>query len=276
MIIRDVTYLSTPNLNLEARLYIPDGECPFPCLLDVHGGAWVNGDRFNNTELDTALAEVGFLVAAVDFRQPPAFPYPAAVADVHAALRWLKTHAQDFGGDPQQVAALGASSGAQILLLVALRPFDPLYAAWSFPELGSADATVPCVVACWAISDPSARYTMAQEQAIERLVSAHQANFAPIERMEEGNPRLVVERGEAQHLPDVLILQGTADANVTVAIQQGFRDTYQAAGGSCEVAVFPGLPHSFGSDGADGMRQAVACIQPFLERYLAPTPLAGA
>lgn len=263
--VQDVTYLRDGELELQASVYTPAGSGPFPCLLDVHGGAWVRADRHSNQTLDTALAEAGFLVVAVDFRQPPAHPYPAFAIDVNFAVRWLKSHAVALGGDPTRVAILGASSGGHIALLTAVRPFDAELA--SRPETG-ADAAVPCVVACWAISDPSARYAFAQQTGNARLVASHEATFVPFTRMEEANPRLIVERGDAQRLPPVLILQGTADNNVTPAIQAGFQRTYQAAGGQCEVAIFEGQAHGFGNEGAEGTRLAVERIVPFLEQHI--------
>ena len=78
---------------LAVRIYQPEGPGPFPALLDVHGGVWTNGDRTANEVMNRALAESGIVVAAVDFRQPPNHPYPAQVADVNFATRWLKTNA---------------------------------------------------------------------------------------------------------------------------------------------------------------------------------------
>jgi acetyl esterase/lipase len=208
-------------------------------------------------------------VVAVDFRQPPTHPYPAFAIDVNFAVRWLKSHAGDLGGDPRRVAALGSSSGGHIALLTSVRPFDPELASRTDASVGgSVDATLPCVVACWAISDPSARYAFAQQTGNTRLVEAHEATFVPFTRMAEANPRLIVERGAAQRLPPVLILQGTADNNVTPEIQAAFQQTYQAAGGQCELAIFEGLPHGFGNDNGDGTRAAVERIVPFLERYV--------
>src|SRR5919206_4165647 len=131
--VSDLSYLRAGDKVLEARVYTPDGSGPFPCVLDVHGGAWVRGDRFNDAPLDTALAERGYLVVAVDFRQPPAHPYPAFVADVNAAIRWLKTHAAELGGSGERIAALGSSSGGDVGLMGRPRPLDPPLTGWAGP-----------------------------------------------------------------------------------------------------------------------------------------------
>ena len=84
---------------LAVRVYQPAGAGPFPASVDVHGGVWTNGDRSANEVMDRGLAESGIVVAAVDFRQSPDHPYPAQVADVNLAIRWLKSRAAGSCGD---------------------------------------------------------------------------------------------------------------------------------------------------------------------------------
>ena len=64
------------------------------------------------------------VVAAVDFRQSPDYPYPAQVVDVNLAIRWLKTHAADFNADPLTVGGIAGSSGGHTIMLSAMCPFD--------------------------------------------------------------------------------------------------------------------------------------------------------
>src|SRR5712692_4500184 len=73
-----------------ARIYRPLGATPAAAVVDVHGGAWVVGDRTQHQALDQAMAASGVLVAAVDFRQPPSNPYPTSLLDVNLGIRWLK------------------------------------------------------------------------------------------------------------------------------------------------------------------------------------------
>src|SRR5712692_574686 len=127
--VRDLAYQRVDGAPLLARLYRPVGNGPFPAVIDVHGGAWASGDRLNNAPLDEALAKSGIVVLAVDFRMPPAHRYPASIADVNLATRWLKAHAGKFGSRRDLVGGLGTSSGAHQLLLSVLKPQDPSYAA---------------------------------------------------------------------------------------------------------------------------------------------------
>jgi acetyl esterase/lipase len=242
---RDLEYRQTEDGPLFARLYKPKGNGPFPALLEVHGGAWASGDRLNNAPLDEALAKSGIVVLAIDFRMPPKHRYPASIADIHYATRWLKAHAKEFGSRADLVAGLATSSGAHQLLLSALKPKDPRYAALPLAEAAQEDASLPYLVLCWPISDPLARYRMVKEKGRTPLIQSHDAYFASEDEMAEGNPQRVVEAGEAASLPPAILLQGTGDDNVTPDMADKFTAAWRAKGGAIELHKFAGQPHTF-------------------------------
>jgi acetyl esterase/lipase len=243
--IEDIEYQRTGDAPLLARLYRPSGAGPFPAVVEVHGGAWTGGDRLNNAAMDEALAAAGILVMAIDFRMPPAAPYPAAVADVNFAVRWLKAHAAELGSRPDLVGGIGTSSGGHLMMLSAMRPLDPRYRALPLREAPAIDARLPYVVACWPIVDPLARYQMAQARGIERLVNNHNAFFGSEAAMAEGNPQLILDRGETAELPPALVLQGTKDDNVTPDMADRFAAAYRKAGGEVTLEKFADQPHTF-------------------------------
>src|SRR5260221_11617162 len=119
--VKDVEYQRQGDEPWLARVYRPIGTGPFPTAVDVHGGAWNNGDRLNDAMMNQAMAAQGILTVAIDFRQPPEAGYPASVCDMNLAIRWLKVHAAEFGGTPK-VGALGVSSGGHPVLLGGFRP----------------------------------------------------------------------------------------------------------------------------------------------------------
>ena len=125
---RDVEYQRQAGKAWLARVYQPKGAGPFPTIIDVHGGAWHNGDRTNNAGVDRALAAKGVVVAALDFRQPPEAGYPASICDVNLALRWLKAHAAEFNGTSHcwsvRQFQWRPSSGAQCAAAAARGLFD--------------------------------------------------------------------------------------------------------------------------------------------------------
>ena len=103
--ISDVEFRRAPARTLMARIYQPQGDGPFPALLDLHGGAWNNQDRTANARMDEKLAASGLLVVAIDLTLAPEAPYPASVQDAHYGVRWLKTTARKWKGDPATVGA---------------------------------------------------------------------------------------------------------------------------------------------------------------------------
>ena len=264
----DIEYQKVGGEPLLAKLYRPHGAGPFPAVVGVHGGAWTSGDRNNNQAIDSALAAAGVVVLALDFRLAPKAPYPASVADVNFGTRWLKANAAKFGSRPDWVGTVAGSSGGHQALLSALKPHDPRYAAATSPELKDVDASVAYFVACWPISDPLARYRMAVEKHNERLIQAHKDYFGGEAAMTEGNPQLILERGENGKLPPLLILQGTKDNNVTPDMAEKFSAAWRQRGGPATVEMFPDQPHTFATQNptAPELVRAIELIKAFVLR----------
>ncbi len=246
--IEDIEYVRHDDTPLLARLYRAVGDRPFPAVVDVHGGAWTVGDRLSNVAIDMALAARGIVVLSLDFRMPPEAVYPASVADVNLGIRWLKQHALEFGSREDLVGGVGTSSGGNTLLLNVVQPFDPRYAGIALPSAPEVNARLEYAVVCWPVSDPLARYRMAVERNYEKLVAAHDEYWASTQAMSEGNPQLILERGKADSLPPLLIVQGTNDDNVTPDMAERLSTAYHAAGGDVRLEMFPGEPHSFIKD----------------------------
>ena len=253
--------------SLAVRVYQPEGAGPFPALLDVHGGVWTNGDRTANEVMNRALAESGMVVAAVDFRQPPSDPYPAQVADVNLATRWLKTNASRFKADPGTVGGIGGSSGGHTVLLSAMRPHHPAYCSIDLPG-SDADATMKYLLLGWPIVAPYERYKYAQETGNDRLVGLSEGYFGTIERMKEGSPYQILKSEEKPELPPTLIVQGTADTNLPVRITEQFAVDYRAAGGDIELNLFPGMPHLFGNTPGPESDRAIDMMKSFAAKCL--------
>ena len=77
----------------------------------LHGGGWTVGTAGEYAGLAARLA-VGLsaVVLAVEFRRAPEHPFPAAVSDAVAAVRWALAHADD----PARVVVAGDSGGGNL------------------------------------------------------------------------------------------------------------------------------------------------------------------
>ena len=243
VIFEDLEYGRVDGTPLIARLYRPRGAAGFASMVNVHGGAWVANDRLQMAVINEAIAVSGTAVLALDFRMPPVAAYPASIADINLGIRWLKANIEKFGGSARHVGGIAGSSGGHQLWLNVMRPRDPRYTAHELAT--DVDASLDFVVVCWPISDPVARYRMARETGNERLVKNHDAYFPTEAAMAEANPQTILERGEAKNLPPALIIQGTADNNVTPDMPDRFVAAYGKAGGKITLRKFEGEPHTF-------------------------------
>jgi len=252
---------------LAVRVYQPAGAGPFPALVDVHGGVWTNGDRSANEVMDRALAESGIVVAAVDFRQSPDHPYPAQVADVNLAIRWLKTHSAEFNATAGTVGGVGGSSGGHTVLLSAMRPHHPEYSYIDLPG-SDANATLKYLLLGWPIVAPHERYRYVQQTGNDRIIGLSEAYFLTEDAMKEGSPFQILQRGEKPALPPTLIVQGTADTNLPVPVTERFVAAYREAGGEIELELFPDMPHLFGNTPGPESDRAIALMKKFAARIL--------
>jgi acetyl esterase/lipase len=108
----DTEFRRAPKRTLMARIYQPQGDGPFPVLLDLHGGAWNNQDRTANVAMDEALAKSGILVVAIDLTRAPEAPYPSSIQDANYGVRWLKHKAREWDGDASTSARSAARAAA--------------------------------------------------------------------------------------------------------------------------------------------------------------------
>jgi acetyl esterase len=264
----DIEYRRDPVRTLMARIYQPQGDGPFPVLLDVHGGAWNDQDRTANAPVDERLATSGILVVAIDVRLAREAPYPGSVADVNYGIRWLKAKAREWNGEPETLGALGSSSGGHVLELCAMRPHDARYTVYPLPEVPHLDATLKYVIARSPISNPLARYEQAQKMQRATLITNSEVYFSPWDTIFDGNPQHILERGEAVLLPPMFVLQGELDDNVLPAVQEHFVATYRAAGGKIDYEVFPGAEHRWIIQPGPQTDRAIDMIKAFIARQL--------
>lgn len=264
----DVVYLEHDSGSLEATIYQPQGEGPFPGLVDVHGGRWFLNDRSNDHHMNAALAASGIVVAAVDFRLAPDHPYPAQIVDANYAIRWVKANAGLLNIDPASVGAIGCSSGGHTVAMNGLRPGDPRYAAIPLAGGEDLDASLRFMLLCWPVLDPYGRYTWAQEIGEERFIGPTENYFQEPESIHEGNPQEALDRGEPVELPPAIIIQGTNDNNIPLFIPHKFEASYRAAGGHVELELFPGMPHLFGNTPGPESDRAIELMKGFVARHL--------
>ena len=246
----DLEYLRHGDRGLKMRLYKPVGAGPFPAVIDIHGGAWGKGSLEECRGRDEALARAGILVAGIDFRDGND-GYPTALIDINYAVRWLKARAAQLKIRADRIGLSGASSGGHLAMLAAMRPNDPRYASIPLPAGSPAvDASVACVAMSWPVINPLSRFRNAVREREKGTawvgdIPERQGSFwKNDDNMAEGNPVLLLERGEKVVMPPALWVQGKPDpvhdyrdpeSPVALNEPQRFVENYRKAGGRIEL-----------------------------------------
>jgi acetyl esterase/lipase len=120
----------------------PDGNGPFPVVVDIHGGAFAIGDK-RDIHLMSFLSglERGYAVVSLNYRLSGEAIFPAGLQDIKTAIRWLKANTEPYHLDGNRIAACGGSAGgyyaAMVCLTADISEFDD-------PSLGNPE--YPCHV----------------------------------------------------------------------------------------------------------------------------------
>ncbi|SFU27528.1 Acetyl esterase/lipase [Pustulibacterium marinum] len=114
----NVVYKTTETSALQLSIYQPKNKKNTAVVLLIHGGGWISGSKENQQVMAEQLAKNGFSAVTVQYRLSDEAKYPAAVLDIKDAIRWVREHAKKYHFNPDQLAILGTSAGAQLATLV--------------------------------------------------------------------------------------------------------------------------------------------------------------
>lgn len=120
-----VTYKTLPfspygKRELHLDVFRPQMAGQYPVLLLIHGGGWRSGNRTMENQMAQQIATHGYVTATVEYRLSPEAIYPAAVHDIKAAIRFLRSQAKKFSIDPDRFAISGTSAGGQLAALIGM------------------------------------------------------------------------------------------------------------------------------------------------------------
>ncbi len=260
----DIAYSTgAGNRPLSLDLYTPrPSPVPLPLVLYVHGGSWMNGDSRHAlpfTDLPQALASVaaeGYVVASINYRLSQEAQFPAALQDVKAAIRWLRSHASEYGGDPTRLAVWGMSAGGQLAALAGTS-----CGVMRFEPDGDAglDAPSDCAEAVIDWFGPTDLESLDSDKAQadkDGLVAAMPASETGLYLGCEPQtcPPGVVKLASpltfiSETTPPFLIQQGDADTTVAPGQSQKLYDALKQKGVPAEFVLYPGVGHGFWKDG---------------------------
>ena len=141
----------------DVRVYVinaaPGDEAEKPAILHIHGGGFVMRDAKSAIQhLQELALQLDCVIVTVDYRLAPETPFPGALNDNYAGLKWLCENAVELGVDRARIALMGDSAGGghAAMLAIALRDRGEallVYQALVYPMLddrtGSTRETPP-------------------------------------------------------------------------------------------------------------------------------------
>ena len=100
----------------------PDDDKVYPGVLVVHGGGWIGGNRKSFETIAKDLARAGYVVANLEYRLATEEPFPGAVLDVKAAIRWMRSEAERLQMNSEAIGGVGGSAGGHLIAMAASTP----------------------------------------------------------------------------------------------------------------------------------------------------------
>ncbi|MES2777370.1 MAG: alpha/beta hydrolase [Bacteroidota bacterium] len=115
----DLTYRTIGNRQILLDIFYPKKIKKYkPAVLLIFGGGWRSGDKSQNHPMAIALANKGYVAVSPEYRLSMEAPFPAAVYDLKAAVKWMKANAKIYGIDTNKITVLGCSAGGQLAALL--------------------------------------------------------------------------------------------------------------------------------------------------------------
>ena len=226
-----VTYREIEGTKLQLDLYAP-AESPAdarnPCVVLIHGGGWKTGRREDYRYYGEEFALRGYVAASISYRLSGVAPYPAAVDDCEAALRWLRDHAADYNIDPKRIAVVGGSAGGHLALMLGYRANDPKHPG----------VPVRAVVDIYGVYDMATPYGRDHSLVRSFLGNASYAEKPGL--FAEASPKSYLDAGD----PPTLILHGTIDEVVPVTQSDNLAARLAELKIPCVYDKLEGWPHA--------------------------------
>ena len=212
-----------------------------PVLVQVHGGAWILGDKKDQAlPLMMHLASLGWVCVAINYRLSPRATFPDHIVDVKRALGWVKANITAYGGDPDFVVITGGSAGGHLSSLAALTPGEPAFQ----PGFEEVDTSVRACVPFYGVYDFTNRSGLGRADLrafLGKLVFKKRYAAAP-EIFDQASPMSRITAAA----PPFLVIHGTHDTLAPVGEARLFvkllRETSRAV---VAYAELPGAQHAF-------------------------------
>jgi monoterpene epsilon-lactone hydrolase len=219
------------------------GTDPGRVLVFLHGGGFELGSLRSDGELAARLGRAsGMRVLFPEYRLAPEHPFPAAIDDVLAAWRWLRT-GQGVSASSVAVTGDSAGGGLAVALLVAARDAGEELPAAAALMSATVDLTSSGASMTERVDqDPISTPAMLRQFAADYLAGADPRTplASPLFAGLAGLPPLLIQVGTADLLLSdserLAAAAAQAGVDVTLQVAEGLTHVYQLLLGTPEAA----------------------------------------
>lgn len=241
-----IVYANPGHRTLHLSLFLPDGprDKARPCVLLMHGGAWVGGSRHQLRWYGRHLAAEGYVAASISYRKLPRHRFRDSVQDAKTAVCWLKEHAADYGIDPNRIIAFGNSAGGYLAGMLAATSGNP---AFEDAEVVSCSTRVSAAVSLYGALDLAvykSPHTWIRVGGVaRRLVTRYVSDDVPTgtDAHAFASPITYFDANTAP----MLFIQGEKDNLVPAEVAARAHETLQKCGATSRIVSVPGRGHAF-------------------------------
>lgn len=240
----DIVYAQPDHYRpLRLDIYRAPGDDSRPMIVYVHGGAWRMGQKRSGGPVEdfpgvlAQLASRGYVVAAVEYRLDGEAPFPAAIRDVKAAIRYLRAHHEAYGIDGERVGIFGGSAGGQLAALAATSCGVETFSDGSLYTLGESDC-VQAAVPWYGVYD-FRTIPVPEGQTGPAPYLGCGEEGCDVATLAFGSPAFYVDADD----PPQLLITGDADTLVAPSQTTEFAAALSRAGASVQTLCIPGVDH---------------------------------
>jgi len=270
----NLTYCTHDSVALAGDLYLPKGAGPFPALVGVHGGGWVQGVRGQFQHWGRYFAARGTALFAISYRFATAKQktFPHAVQDVLAAIQYVRGNAKSLNLAPDRIGVFGHSAGGNLGALAALGGRSLLIAnGYPQDQFAKESTEVKVFAGVYGVYDVAQMWQKYNAQSpLQNNIGWFMGAPLPENRQLyfDGSPinyATVTNNKIAVHLSvgteDDLVDRGAQTDAFLLALKQ--------AGFFVRTTILQGAPHYWGSDPIDEPGSFSGFLAPRLMRFLA-------
>ncbi len=229
------------NLTFDMVRPLSSPSTSMPVLVYIHGGGWRSGNSQQGLAALTPFVKQGYCGVSLNYRHAPEAIFPAQIEDCKAAIRFLRSHASEYGIDPNRIGVWGASAGGHLAAL--LGTSGGIAALEGNSGAANVSSRVQAICDWYGPSDFLA------DSPFNRSTRGYET--MPVNDLLGGEPRRLRDKAKlaspVTHVsaddPPFLILHGTSDPVVPFSQSESLASALRKAGVQVQLYPIPGGGH---------------------------------